>query len=142
MTKKLLSTRIHEFIPADLSILVLRIGAAALIMTHGYPKLMRILDGNFGFGDPIGLGPEVSLFLVTFAEFFCALLLMAGFLTRFALIPLIINMSVIAFIAHGDDPFSRQELPLFFLIAFVTLFFTGAGRYSLDQLFFNRRRIS
>lgn len=141
MIKKLLSTRINEFIPADLSLLVLRIGAAALILTHGYPKLLRILDGNFGFGDPIGLGPEVSLFLVTFAEFFCAVLLIAGFLTRFALIPLIINMSVITFIAHGQDPFSDQELPLFFLITFVVLFFTGAGKISLDNLFFNRRSL-
>ncbi|MEX0895159.1 MAG: DoxX family protein, partial [Balneolaceae bacterium] len=115
-----------------------RIGAAALIMTHGVPKLLRVLEGDFGFGDPIGLGPTTSLVLVTFAEAICATLVLIGLGTRIALIPLIINMTVIVFVAHADDPFGRKELPLFFLISYIVLFFTGGGKYSLDRKFFGR----
>lgn len=138
MFNKLKSARLDEFVSPDVAILLLRIGSAALIMTHGVPKLMRILDGDFGFGDPLGIGPVTSLFLVTFAEFLCAIFVLVGFFTRGFLIPLIINMAVITFIAHGDDPFGRKELPLFFLISFVTLFLTGPGKFSIDQKLFGK----
>lgn len=58
---------------------------------------------------------------------------MLGLWTRAALIPLIINMSVIVFIAHAGDPFGRKEIGLFFLITFVVLFLTGPGKYSMDN---------
>ncbi len=133
MLKKLTSSRIDEFVSQHVAILILRIGASALIMTHGLPKLMRILDGNFSFGDPLGIGSTASLLLVTFAEVFCALFVILGLWTRAALIPLIINMSVVVFVAHAGDPFSRIELGLFFLITFVVLFLTGPGKYSMDS---------
>lgn len=138
MFKKLSSPRLDEIVSPHVAILLLRIGAACLVMTHGIPKLMRILEGNFGFGDPLGLGPAVSLFLVTFAEAICAFLVLIGLWTRLALIPLIINMIVIVFVAHADDPFGDKEIGLFFLITWIVLFLTGAGNYSLDK-FFNKR---
>jgi len=138
MFDKLFSSKIDEFVSADVALLILRIGAGALMLTHGFPKLMRILDGNFSFGDPIGIGPVASLILVTFAEFLCSLFVMAGLFTRASLIPLMIAMAVAAFIAHAGDPFGDKELPLFFLISFATLFLTGPGKYSLDHKFLGK----
>src|SRR5690625_1964926 len=133
MFNKLMSTRSDTNVSSQLSILILRIGAGGLLLTHGIPKLLRVLDGNFGFADPIGLGPELSLILVIFAEVFCAAFVIIGLWTRPALIALIINMVVITFIAHADDPFSSKELQMFFLVAWITLFLSGPGIYSLDQ---------
>lgn len=138
MLNKLRSARLNEFVSPDIAILILRMGAAALILTHGFPKFMRILDGNLAFADPLGIGPELSLFLVTFAEFLCAVFVLWGLYTRGFLIPLIINMTVVTFVAHADDPFGRKELPLFFLISFVTLFLTGPGKFSLDHKLFSK----
>lgn len=138
MFKKLTSSKINEFVSPDIALLLLRVGAGALMLTHGFPKLMRILDGNLQFGDPIGIGPAASLILVTFAEFFCSLFVMAGFMTRASLIPLMFAMAVAAFIAHAGDPFGDKELPIFFLISFITLFLTGPGKYSLDHKFFGK----
>src|SRR6056297_4200132 len=138
MFKKLISAKINEFVSPDAAFLLLRFGAGALMLTHGFPKLMRILDGNFSFGDPIGIGPAASLISVTFAEFFCSLFVMAGFMTRASLIPLMFAMAVAAFIAHAGDPFGDKELPLFFLISFATLFLTGPGKYSLDHKFLGK----
>lgn len=138
MFKKLTSSKINEFVSPDIALLLLRVGAGALMLTHGFPKLMRILDGNLQFGDPIGIGPAASLILVTFAEFFCSLFVMAGFLTRASLIPLMFAMSVAAFIAHAGDPFGDKELSLFFLITFTTLFLTGPGKFSVDQKLFEK----
>lgn len=133
MLKKLLSARLDEWVSPDVAVCLLRIGASVLIMTHGFPKFLRILEGDFSFGDPIGIGEAPSLFLVAFAEFICAVFVLIGLGTRVALIPLIINMCVVVFVAHADDPFGRKELGLFFLISFVVLFLTGAGKYSLDR---------
>lgn len=138
MIKKLFSSKIDEFVSTDVALLFLRIGTGSLMLTHGTPKLMRIIDGNFSFGDPIGIGPVASLILVTFAEFFCSLFVMAGLFTRASLIPLMITMAVAAFIAHAGDPFGDKELPLFFLITFLTLFLTGPGKYSFDKKLFGK----
>jgi putative oxidoreductase len=59
---------------------------------------------------------------------------MLGAATRLAVIPLIINMSVIVFVVHADDPWQRQEFALLFLIPFLTLLFTGPGHFSIDGL--------
>ena len=133
MFKKLQSARLDELVSPDVAVCLLRIGASALIMTHGFPKLMKILEGDFSFGDPLGIGAAPSLVLVAFAEFVCAVFVLFGLWTRAALVPLIITMAVAVFVAHAGDPFAKKELGLFYMINFVVLFFTGPGKYSLDK---------
>ncbi len=132
-------TNLSQYVSADVAILILRVGAAALMLTHGYPKLTNVLAGDLSFGDPIGLGPELSLILVTFAEFLCSSLILLGLGTRIATIPLIINTIVIVLVAHADDPFGVKEKGLLFMVMFVVLFFTGSGKYSLDEKLYGRR---
>ncbi len=124
--------------PVDLAILILRIFSGAFIMTHGVPKIMKLLKGDMGFADPIGLGPELSLILVAIAEGIGGLLIILGLGTRWATIPLIVTMAVAGLIQHGDDPFGTKEKPLLFLVVFVVLLLTGSGRYSLDRGLLNR----
>jgi putative oxidoreductase len=92
-----------------------------------------MLSGDFGFADPIGVGEEASLILTVFAEFVCGILLAIGLFTRAALVPLMVTMVVAVFIIHADDPFSKQEFGLLYLIPYVTLFLTGPGKLSLDK---------
>jgi putative oxidoreductase len=117
----------------DLGLLFLRIVSGAVMLTHGYPKFQKILAGDLKFGDPIGLGEVPSLYLTTFAEFLCAILVIIGLYTRLSLIPLIINMSVAFFIAHAADDFGTKEKSLLFLGMFIVIFLTGAGRFSIDN---------
>lgn len=104
------------------------------MLTHGYPKLQRLFAGEMQFGDPLGLGPEVSLVLAVFAEFFCSILVMLGFGTRLAVVPLIVTMAVAAFMVHGADPFGRKEMALLYLVGYVVLLLTGSGKISVDRL--------
>ena len=116
----------------NLALLILRVGIAILMLQHGLPKLGKLIDGNFNFSDPIGLGSTVSLILTVFAEFLCSILIAVGLGTRLASIPLIITMVVIIFIVHGSDPVFAHYNVLFYLIGYILLLITGSGKYSLD----------
>lgn len=132
--KNLFSTKIN-LKSLDFILLLTRIAVAAFMLTHGYPKLMKLLaGGEIQFADPFGLGMTFSLVLVVFAEFFCSILVGFGIGTRLATIPLIITMSVAAFIAHEADPFGKKEMALLYLVIYVFLLFTGSGRFSVDYL--------
>ena len=132
--KKIIQTGTREE-SLNILILVLRITVAAFMITHGLPKFQRLLaGGEIQFGDPIGLGPTLSLILTVFAEFFCPIFIALGLGTRLAAVPLVITMGVAAFIAHGGDPFQRKELALLYLLFFLALLVIGSRKYSLDYL--------
>ncbi|MFT3885571.1 MAG: DoxX family protein [Flavobacteriales bacterium] len=124
-------------ISTDSGLLLLRISTAGtLLWQHGWPKLVHFTEKMGTFGDPIGLGPALSLGLITFAETVCAALVLLGLWTRASTIPCIIGMGVAAFLAHGDAPFAKKELAVLYLFGFITILFTGSGRFSLDRLKF------
>lgn len=119
----------------DIGLLIMRLGAGSLILTHGYPKLMRFFgDAPIKFMDFLGLGPVVSLSLAVFAEFFCAILIIIGFKTRLATVPLMVTMLTAALVAHAGDPFGRKELPLLFFFMFLSIMIFGAGKFSIDGM--------
>jgi len=132
--KRFLHTRTRDE-SLDLLVFILRICIAAFMITHGWPKLLRLLEGGeIQFGNPIGLGPTLSLILVVFAEFFCSVLIGIGLGTRLASIPLIFTMLVAAFIAHADDPFRQKEMALLYLLFYIFLLVVGSRKYSIDYL--------
>ena len=117
----------------DFGLLLMRIGFSAGMITHGYGKFLKVTQGNFEFGDPIGIGPTLSLILTVIAEFIAPILIILGWKTRIATLFPTITMIVAFFIVHDGDPFSRKEKAFVYLIAFLTLYFTGPGKYSLDK---------
>ncbi len=136
--KKLLSVS-HQTKNVDIVLLVLRITIGALMLTHGLPKMEALLSGEpIQFVSVFGLSPAVSLGLTVFAEVFCSILILVGFGTRLAAIPLIITMAVAAFIVHAADPFGKQEMAILYLAVYVVLLIAGSGRYSLDRLLTNK----
>ncbi len=117
----------------DLSLLIIRIVfGASMVIGHGWGKLMSYGERLDSFPDPLGLGSPISLTLAVFAEFFCAVAVVIGFATRFAVIPLIITMLVAIFVVHISDPFSRMEKAILFLFPYIALLISGPGRYSID----------
>jgi len=124
----------------DLGILILRLAAGGLMLTHGLPKLSKLFaGGELAFADPLGVGVELSLTLAVFAEVICAVLIIIGLGTRLAAVPLIITMLVVFFIVHGADPLRAKELSLLYLMAYIVLAITGSGKYSLDYYFLKQK---
>jgi putative oxidoreductase len=115
-------------------LLLLRVTIACLMLAHGWPKFQSLVNGNMQFADPIGVGPKLSLILTVFAEVLCSILIFIGLATRLAAVPLIINMLVAVFIVHGKDIIGKKELPLLYLLIYITIAFSGAGKFSLDNI--------
>lgn len=117
-------------------LLAFRVMVSAMMLTHGWPKLERLVaGGELNFPDPLGVGSFFSLLLVVFAEFLCSLFVILGLATRLSLIPQIITMAVAVFVVHAGDVFAKKEMGLLYLAAYVLLLITGPGRYSADRLF-------
>ena len=135
MKKSITST---QSISTDLAALLLRLIVGGLFIYHGYGKIVAFSDMYANFPDLIGIGGKVSFLLVIFAEFFCGILVALGFLTRFAIIPIIITMVVAFFIAHKADPFQVKELAFAFMTLSVVVFILGSGKASLDRLVFKK----
>lgn len=117
----------------DIGLAILRIAPSVMMLTHGIPKLQNLINGNFEFGDPIGIGATPSLFLTVIAEVVCPILLIIGYKTRWVAIPAAFTMIVAGFIVHGADPFGVKEKAFLYLAFFIAIFLLGPGRYSVDK---------
>lgn len=118
----------------NLSLLLLRLAGGLMMLTHGYPKFMKLVKGDFSFADPLGLGEEVSLVATVFAEFICSILVALGLYTRLASVPILFTMMIAALVVHGSDPFGMQELGLLYAAVFAVTALNGGGNYSLDKI--------
>lgn len=124
----------------DLVLLLIRVSVGILMLTHGIGKFQMLFGSEpIQFQDPLGVGATTSLILAVFAEVLCSILIIIGLGTKFAAIPLLITMFTAAFIVHADDPFVRQELPLLYSIIFITILTFGAGKYSIDNLYWSKK---
>ena len=139
--KKIIST--DNAVTSDVLLLVLRIGVAALMLTHGLPKMMMLFgDGPIQFLPAFGMSAETSLLLTVGAEVLCSILLLVGAATRLAVMPLIITMLVAAFLVHSADPFAKKELAIIYLLIYSTLLVGGSGKYSIDYLLQRNKKVS
>ena len=131
----------HSAKATDFVLLVLRISIGVLMLTHGWPKLLKLLAGPpYEFADVMGMGAGLSLTLAVFAEVLCSIFVMAGFATRLSVIPLIITMLVALIQVHAGDPFAKQEKAILFLIVYFALLILGSGRYSVDRIIAGRKK--
>lgn len=118
-----------------LSFMILRITFALfMIVGHGWGKFEKILYGDFGFADPLGLGAKTTLFLAVFAELLCAVLVIIGLATRWALIPLMFTMFVAGFVVNAGEPFTAMEKAIMFLVVFAVVWYEGPGSFALDNI--------
>lgn len=131
--KKLLSIH-YSPLAFNAAMLVLRIAMGAMMMAHGYQKLVGFSSMKSDFYNLLGMGSTLSLALCIFAEFFCALFVMIGLFTRLVTLPLIISTSIALFDVHAMDFFNTGEKASLFLSGYIVLLLLGPGRASVDGI--------
>jgi putative oxidoreductase len=107
------------------------------MIPHGFSKLTKFASVVKDFPDPLHLGTTISLSLVIFAEFFCAVLLVAGLMTRLVVIPLVITMGVAVFMVHNSDFLGEAEQATLYLSGYLVLLIAGPGKVSMDRMLGN-----
>lgn len=131
--KKLLSTQ-YNAASFNVALLLLRICFGGYMMMIGLEKMTHFAASEAEMINFLSLGKRISLILVIFAEFFCALFVMIGLFTRLSCIPLIICMSVALFIAHHGDILGDGQGATRYLVFFLSLLLIGPGKYSVDGI--------
>ncbi len=124
----------------DFGLLLLRIGISLMMLVHGIPKLGMLFSGHWeNFPDPVNTGSFAALVMCIGAEVGGSLLILLGLFTRLAALVLLINMCVALFLVLGLSGWSAEESAALYLLIYITLFYTGAGAYSLDATWLRRR---
>lgn len=118
----------------NIALLILRVFIGVMMLTHGIAKIEHFSTLAATFPDPLGIGSTLSLTLITMVEVGASCLLIAGVLTRLILLPLIFSMCVAAFLTFPEFSLANSELPMIYLSIYVTLFFAGPGKYSVDYV--------
>jgi putative oxidoreductase len=126
----------------DGAALIGRIALALIFIASGFDKLMGF-DGTVGYikGQGVPL-PEVAAAIAVVIELGGGLAILAGWMTRWAALALIVFLIVISPIFHnfwsmsGEDRMINQIMfmkNLSILGGFLVLYAFGPGRYSIDK---------
>ena len=119
-----------------LALLTLRVVLGVIMIGHGYPKVFGGLHEHVRHISNLGL-PGWLAYLSAVAEFFGGILVIAGLLTRFAALAILINMSVAIWKVHWKNGLLGQggyQFPLSLAaIAFALILF-GAGPIAMDGI--------
>ena len=123
-------------LPMTYSVMLLaaRIVFGTMFLSHGVAKWAAFNEASINFPDPLGMGATLSFWLVMFAEVVCSIGFILGALFRICLIPMIFTMCVALFVIHANDPLAVKEPTLMYLTIFVLMYFSGPGRFSIDEI--------
>ncbi|MCF7958531.1 MAG: DoxX family protein [Phycisphaerae bacterium] len=126
--------------------LVNRIALAVVFIYHGYGKVFEGGHGQIAKmmveqGAPI---PEVLGWVAGITEFFGGIFILAGLMSRFWAMGLVILMAVAIKTVHWENGFSIQdhgyEYCLVLLLLALGVVLSGPGTISIDQVMMSRRK--
>ena len=130
---------------ADYAPTLLRLMLAVVFIAHGYQKLFVMgisgVTAMFqSFGIPL---PSLSAWIVALVEFFGGILLLIGFLTRYAatLIAIVMLVAILAVklpIGLIGNGMCGAELDLGLLAGAIALMLLGPGKLSLEKAWLKR----
>jgi putative oxidoreductase len=117
-----------------------------LIIAYGFyaPAMSKWndIDSVAGWFGSMGIPfPTVNAYMAAGTEILGVGLLVLGLFTRLISLPLIVIMIVAIFTVHLDNGFSAGtngfEIPLYYMMFLMVFVTQGAGKFSLDNIFFH-----
>lgn len=115
------------------------------MIVHGAGKLFGIGPASMPISDLTGLLASHSLpaasllaWLVAIVELGGGALVVVGLLTRYAAFAIAINMLTATVLVHLPNGYTDSELTLVFSLTALALVVSGAGKFSVAQLVFDR----
>jgi putative oxidoreductase len=122
-----------------IAILIFRILVSAeMIIVHGLKKINNWDDELIHLPNPFGINPHLNLWMAVIANVAMPVLIIAGFLTRLAVLPVLSVTLIGYFVVHGNDSLAVRDVPFMYSICYLLLLITGPGKYSVDEWMANR----
>ena len=119
-----------------LGLLALRLVLGAIMIAHGYPKVFGGLQHEAAFVHSLGM-PAWLGYVSALGEFFGGILLVVGFLTRFAALVTLVDMLVAIFAVHFKNGFTGEgnyQFPLSLAAIAFALILSDGGPISIDAI--------
>lgn len=134
--------RFSGFSYTNMARLFMRLFVGVMFMQFGISQLVHYTDLCNTFPSMLGLSHQTCLTIMIVIEMVCSLLIMVGFLTRFATIPAILAMAAAAFYIAGDllpdtatwgiTANQPGYIPIMFIGIFLFILLAGPGKISID----------
>lgn len=136
--------RFSGFSYTNMARLFMRLFVGVMFMQFGISQLVHYNDLCYAFPSMLGLSHQTCLNIMIVIELICSLLIMVGFLTRFATIPAILAMIAAAVYIAGDlipetaswgiTANQPGYIPIMFIGIFLFILLAGPGKISVDYL--------
>lgn len=123
---------------SDFGKLLLRLTVGFLMLMHGYSKIVNGVGFIEGVVVDAGL-PAFVAYGVYIGEVLAPILLILGVQVRFSALVIAFTMLSAIVLVHMDEIFTMTrkgwaiELPMFFLLTSLSIFFLGAGKYKVSN---------
>lgn len=134
--------RFSGFSYTNMARLFMRLFVGVMFIQFGIRQLMYFHDLSSTFPAVLGMSSTATLVVMIIIELVCSLLIMVGFMTRFAAIPAAISMIIAEWyllkdmlpevLTNGLYFTQPGYLPVMFLGIFLFILMAGPGKISLD----------
>jgi putative oxidoreductase len=121
---------------------LIRVTTGAFMIYHGWEVFNAELMNGYLQWDQFknSSGGKILVYAGKTSELIGGVLLLLGLFTRVAAIILIATLAYIAFFVGKGKVWYEDQHPFLFVLLFAVIFFTGAGKYSLDNILLDRKR--
>ena len=124
---------------ANYTIFIFRVLVSVeLIVVHGFKKLGIGTETAEIIPNPFNLPYLLNEFLTIFANVISPVFIIIGLGTRFASIPILMVTLTGYFVVHSGGTLAESDIPFMYSMAFLLIAFMGGGRYSLDNILYEK----
>jgi len=127
------------FLSPDIAKLLLRLSVGIMMLFHGFHKIIHGIDGIKALVRNSGM-PEFFAYGVYVGEVIVPIFIVLGLYARVASLVLAFNMFVAIALMYSDSLFKLGkfgspviELPFFYFILSVVIFFLGSGKFAINN---------
>lgn len=122
-----------KMISVDAGILLFRVALCLeLIVVHGLKKIGIGTAVAEVVPNPLNLPDQFNQLFAISANLIFPVFVLFGYLTRLAILPILAVTLTGYFIIHWNDSPLVRDIPFMYSLAFLLLFVTGPGKYSID----------
>jgi len=125
----------------NVALLFFRVAVSTeLLVAHGLKKVGVGVSLPEVVPNPLGFPDFFNQAFATTANLIMPLFIIFGLMTRIAALPILAVTLTGYFVLHFNDPILVKDVPFIYSVCFLLIFFTGAGKYSLDNYITDRKR--